>query len=321
MRFKSPFPYFGGKSKVVDKVWQALGRPNHYIEPFFGSGAVLLARPGWYPRMIETVNDADGLLCNVWRSLQFSPDEVARWCDWPVNHADLMARKAALLKNEGRLMVGLTVDDHWHDPVMAGYWVWAASCWIGGGLTRPGQSPDIGKGGKGVHSLYLRPDTGKGGKEVQDPYKANLYAWFRQLSERLRYVRVVCGDWSRVCGGNWQDACGDVGIFMDPPYSGGIGRGEDLYHKESLTVAAEVREWCLERGEIPTYRIVLAGYFEEHETLLSHGWRVYRWTTQGGYGNLARNGRRGNPGKQNRDREALFFSPHCMDSHMRGFFS
>lgn len=41
----APFPYFGGKSKVADIVWQALGQPRHYIEPFFGSGAVLLARP------------------------------------------------------------------------------------------------------------------------------------------------------------------------------------------------------------------------------------------------------------------------------------
>ena len=41
---KAPFPYFGGKTAVAPVVWAALGQPKHYIEPFFGSGAVLLAR-------------------------------------------------------------------------------------------------------------------------------------------------------------------------------------------------------------------------------------------------------------------------------------
>lgn len=74
---------------IADIVWQALGQPAHYIEPFFGSGAVLLNRPDWVPRMIETVNDKDGFIANVWRALQFAPNDVAKWCDWPVNHADL----------------------------------------------------------------------------------------------------------------------------------------------------------------------------------------------------------------------------------------
>lgn len=28
---KAPFPYFGGKSKVADVVWEALGDVKHYI--------------------------------------------------------------------------------------------------------------------------------------------------------------------------------------------------------------------------------------------------------------------------------------------------
>ena len=75
---RAPFPYFGGKAKVADKVWAALGDPRHYIEPFFGSGAVLLARPDYHPRMIETVCDRCGFIANAWRAMQFEPDEVAR---------------------------------------------------------------------------------------------------------------------------------------------------------------------------------------------------------------------------------------------------
>lgn len=44
---KAPFPYFGGKSKVSDLVWGLLGADvMNYVEPFAGSLAVLLGRPG-----------------------------------------------------------------------------------------------------------------------------------------------------------------------------------------------------------------------------------------------------------------------------------
>ena len=155
---KAPFPYFGGKSSVAHKVWDALGNPRHYIEPFFGSGAVLLARPGYDPiRDTETVCDSDGFLANVWRSIQFSPHETAKWCDWPVNHADLAARKKELLKNESRLLENLIADPKWHDPLLAGYWIWAASCWIGSGLTSLGQRPHVSNGGMGVHKMGKIP--------------------------------------------------------------------------------------------------------------------------------------------------------------------
>lgn len=303
---KAPFPYFGGKSSIADKVWSALGNPKHYIEPFFGSGAVLLLRPG-NERHIETVNDKDGFVCNVWRSLQFSPDETAKWCDWPVNHADLSARKMTLIKNEGRLLENLIADDQWHDPVMAGYWIWAASCWIGSGLTIIGQIPHIGTGGMGVHAIGKRPHISHGGKGVHAAHNQNIYDWFNRLSARLRFVRVVCGDWTRVCGGNWQDKVGVCGMFFDPPY-GIEDRDTSIYHHDSTSVAADVMAWCAERGANERYRIVLAGY-EEYQTLVDkHGWTSESWKANGGYANTTSGASRG---KENRKREMLYYSPFC----------
>ena len=34
---KSPFPWFGGKSKVAEIVWERFGDVQNYVEPFFGS--------------------------------------------------------------------------------------------------------------------------------------------------------------------------------------------------------------------------------------------------------------------------------------------
>lgn len=57
MTLKSPYPYFGGKSKIAAEVWKRFGNTPNYVEPFFGSGAVLLARP--HKPGLELVNDVD----------------------------------------------------------------------------------------------------------------------------------------------------------------------------------------------------------------------------------------------------------------------
>ena len=323
---KAPFPYFGGKATVASQVWAALGQPKHYIEPFFGSGAVLLNRPMFdATQYIETVCDKDGFVTNVWRALQQDPDEVARWCDWPVNHADLSARKRRLIAEEAHLLEHLIADEAWYDAKLAGYWIWMASCWIGSGLTLLGQRPHIGNGGKGVHALGQkphvshsgvgvhalgqRPHVSHSGVGVQEPYNPNIYQWFRVLSERLRYVRVVCGDWTRVCGGNWQDNQGVCGIFFDPPY-GVTDRDQKIYHHESIEVSHEVRQWAIQRGKKQSYRIVLAGYTDEHDELADHGWVLHSWHAPGGYSSTAKQDN--TQGKVNRKREVLWYSPHCI---------
>ena len=334
---KAPFPYFGGKSRISPLVWQHLGDVAHYIEPFCGSCAVLLNRPGYDPaKHMETVNDADGHIVNVWRALKYSPDVVAEWADWPVHHAELCARKKRINENTGRLLENLIKDDEWHDPKLAGYYIWAASCWIGSGLTSPNAIPHIGHAGKGVHGIGKRPhlsDAGNGvhgiGKRPHISHDGNgvspckseqIYQWFFELSGRLRRVRVVNGDWKQVCGGNWQDSKGTCGIFFDPPYGHGIGkRDENLYAHDSLEVSSEVREWCLKRGKLKTYRIILAGYEGEHNELEKHGWSKTEWQANGGYANSQRKDDSKAKGKDNAKLERLWISPHCQNIE-RGLF-
>jgi hypothetical protein len=180
----------------------------------------------------------------------------------------------------------------------------------GTGVHALGKRPHVSNSGMGVHALGQIPHVGHGGKGVQEPYNTNLYEWFRALSERLRYVRCVNGDWTRVCGGKWQSNCGTVGVFFDPPYSAEADRDDALYAEESATVAHDVRAWCLERGDDPLYRIVLAGYAGEHEELAGHGWRMQAWKAPGGYASTAR--QKDTRGQVNRHREVLWFSPHCL---------
>lgn len=151
---RAPFPWFGGKSRVVDVVWKAFGNPPNYVEPFFGSGAVLLARP--HAPKIETINDLDCHVANFWRAVTEDPEAVARWCDWPVNEADLHARHRWIVAQE-EFRRRMKAEPEYFDPKVAGWWVWGLSQWIGGGwcasaqVAEQARRPEITDGGGGVH--------------------------------------------------------------------------------------------------------------------------------------------------------------------------
>lgn len=161
----APFPFFGGKpTEVVDLIWRALGDPGNYVEPFFGSGAVLLGRPR--VGKVETVNDLDGMLANFWRAIAADPEAVAAACDRPVNETDLHAIHRYLVDHTEELVRRLEADPEHSDPKIAGWWAWGASCWIGSGwctsATPARQRPHLSGagdgtpgGGQGVHKRHL----------------------------------------------------------------------------------------------------------------------------------------------------------------------
>jgi len=168
---KAPFPWFGGKQDAAPAVWEALGDVDHFVDPFMGSLAVVLRRPPPCnrPYFSETVNDADGLLVNAWRSIQLSPDATAEAASWPVAEADLMARHLALVRwRAERNLEALMGDPEWHDPKMAGWFLWGQSSWIGRGWCS-GRGPwvvgDDGRITKGAGGVSRkRPNLGNNGK-------------------------------------------------------------------------------------------------------------------------------------------------------------
>ncbi len=330
--YQPPFPYFGGKSSVADIIWEALGDVGNYVEPFFGSGAVLFLRPT--PGQIETVNDADGFVANFWRAMKQDSDAVADHADWPVNEADLHARHLWLIGQRERITERLMGDADWFDAKAAGWWCWGLCCWIVGGWCTgkgPWQSqdgvlvdsrvtgdagrgvnrklPHLGDAGRGVNRT--RPHLGNAGQGVNRPSEGNrreaLKAYLRQFRDRLERVRVCCGDWRRVCTHVVTTNHGATGIFLDPPYADTANRDPNCYAVDSLTVAHDVREWAIENGRNPLMRIVLAGYEGEHQ--MPDDWRVVEWKAQGGYGNQGDVETRG---KANAHKERLWLSPACL---------
>lgn len=69
--------YFGGKTRLAPKIAALLPPHRHYVEPYCGSLAVLLAKD---PAPHETVNDLDGALVTFWRVLRERPEQLERVC-------------------------------------------------------------------------------------------------------------------------------------------------------------------------------------------------------------------------------------------------
>ena len=74
---RPPFIYYGGKQRPARSIADLLPEHTHYVEPFAGSLAVLLAKD---KTKLETVNDLDGDLMLFWRVLRDRPDDLARAC-------------------------------------------------------------------------------------------------------------------------------------------------------------------------------------------------------------------------------------------------
>jgi len=329
---KAPFPWFGGKSRAASLIWNRLGNVENYVEPFAGSLAVLLQRPD--PQGVETVNDIDRYLANFWRSVAADPDAVAHAADWPVNEADLEARHAWLVTHGRERLETLMATAEGYDPQIAGWWVWGQCCWIGSGwcsgegpwivgengweLRNAGQGvnrklPHLGDAGQGVNRKL--PHLGDAGRGVnrQLPHLGDagrgISDYLGLLCNRLRKVRVCCGDWKRVLTPSITFRFGLTGIVLDPPY----GEGEVDYSSggNRTDIASEVREWAVANGSNPGLRIALCGYDGQHD--MPDDWEVVEWKAAGGYSSTAANDTQG---KLNRHRERVWFSPHCLRERM-----
>ena len=322
---KPPFPWFGGKSRVAGAVWAALGDVDNFVEPFAGSLAVTLGRPAAHQGRLTTVNDLDAYVCNFWRALHAAPDEVAQHADWPVNETDLLARHAWLVNTGRERIAALEADPAHYDAQVAGWWVWGLCCWIGSGWCRGDgpHRPHLGSESQGVNRKLPHLGSERGvnrqlphlgserGVNRQRPHLGDegLVAYMRELAERLRDVRVCCGDWKRVVTDGALSYGSTVGVFLDPPYLEDV-RTADIYNADdSKTLAHDVRAWALEHGDDQRYRIVLAGYEPEHEAHMPARWRRVVWR---GRACMKRSGVVTSQNDENRRLERLWVSPHCL---------
>jgi len=79
MKYPRILHYPGSKWSMADWIIEYMPEHETYLEPFFGSGAVLFNKPS---SKIETVNDLDGQVVNLFRVIRDRPEELAEKIRW-----------------------------------------------------------------------------------------------------------------------------------------------------------------------------------------------------------------------------------------------
>lgn len=247
---KPPFTYFGGKTRLAEQIAAVLPEHAHYVEPYAGSLAVLLAKT---PSRMETVNDLDRELMTFWRVLRDQPLELARVCaltphsraehleayDRPDELTDLeRARRVWVTLTQGR--AGVLRKTGWRHHVSPS----------GHGFGMPG---------------YL------------EAYVERMAT----AAERLSGVTLECRPALELIAAYGSHP--DVLLYVDPPYLGSARVWGNNYRHEMRT-ADEHRELAAALHDCEA-AVVLSGYDSPLYAELYRGWHVTRieaTTSQGG---------------------------------------
>lgn len=241
---KPPFTYFGGKTAIAERIAALLPPHEHYVEPFAGSLAVLLAKR---PSPMETVNDLDGNLMTFWRVLRDRPGDLERACSLTphsrAEHEAAFGLDGDDLERARKVWVLLSQGRGGHLPPKRSGW-------------RHYQDP------RGSHSTSM-PD-----------YLGTYVGRIAAAAERLKGVSLECRPAAELIERYGRHA--DCLIYADPPYlaslrslNHGRCRGPDYAHE--LRTDDEHRELAASLNAARA-TVVLSGYESPLYAGLFEGW-------------------------------------------------
>ncbi|MEB3022981.1 MULTISPECIES: DNA adenine methylase [Mycolicibacter] len=217
-----PMAYYGGKTRLAERIVALLPAHEHYIEPFTGSMSVLLAKR---PSLIETVNDLDGDLMNFWRMLRERPEDLVRVC---------------ALTPHSRLEHDLAYQGPAPDDLER-----ARRTWV---RISQGRTGTLRKTG---WRYYIAPaGTATSMPEYLSAYVDRMAA----AAERLHHVSLECRPGIEVIEayGAVETAC----LYVDPPYLGSTRTRNYNVEMRSESQHAEL----LEAVQAARASVVLSGY-------------------------------------------------------------
>ena len=289
------FPYIGGKYTIAPEINRRFGAVDTRIDAFTGSSSWILASP---PVKHEIVNDLDGYVVNYLRAVKYAPDEVARHLDFPRAELELVARHHYARDRLPELVSRLGGDPEYYDPVIAARWAYVMAYKLDPSLTKPGGW--LTRDGR----LMYKRGNGRIRGSLTSSHRVlsrlvkgrRVSEYVTALAERLRGIQVFWNDFEVVAAKAKQPEFGVVGILLDPPYPRHL-RDFD-YDTDAADVWQRAARWAVANGDNPKLRIAVCGYNDaESDALFPHSWTRFVW-------------RRSGIG-QNKDRECIWFSPHC----------
>jgi len=230
--------YPGSKWNIAKRLASLVPEHHSYLEPYFGSGALLFNKP---PSDIETVNDLDSDVVNLFRCIQKDSERLSRLVMTTPFSREVYERQFAgepcqLYASDFQRAAGFLVK-----------------CWQGYGYRTNGYKVGWRRDVQGRERAYA----------LRDWY--HLPEWIIGITDRLRMVQI---ENRPALGLIKQFDYSNVFMYIDPPYllSNRSGRQyrhemEDADHEELLGTLRDLRAAVMVSGyESEMYNSYLSGW-------------------------------------------------------------
>lgn len=218
--------YPGSKWNIARQLAELIPKHHSYVEPYFGSGALFFNKP---PSNIETINDLDLDVTNLFRCIQKDSERLAKLImTIPFSREEY--------DKQFEIPEGTVIADAYERA--AGFLI---RCWQGHGFRTNGYKVGWKNDVRGRESMYA----------LWNWYR--LPEWIIGIAERLRMVQIENRPALEVIK---RFNYSNVFMYIDPPYLLGTRAGKQYRHEMTDSDHEELLKVLLQSKA----QIMISGY-------------------------------------------------------------
>ena len=219
--------YPGSKWNISKQIVSMIPKHHSYVEPFFGSGAVLFSKPA---SDIETVNDLDDDVVNLFQCIREDSEKLSRL---------VMTTPFSRSEYDGCFETYELTDDKYQKALR-----FLIRCWQGHGFRTNGYKVGWKNDVQGREKSYA----------LWNWYR--LPEWIIEIAERLRKVQIENRPALEVIKRFDYE---NVFIYIDPPYLLGVRTGKQYKYEMTDSDHIDLLENVLQSKA----KIMISGYESE----------------------------------------------------------
>lgn len=231
---KRVLKYPGSKWNLAPKLLTLIPKHHTYLEPFFGSGALFFSKA---PSSIETINDMDNNVVNLFSCIRNDPERLAR-----------MVMAVPYSRYQYEQSYKAECDDPYENALQ-----FLIKCWQGYGFRTNGYMVGWKNDVQGRESMYA------------------LWNWYRlpeivvDTAERLRKVQIENRPALEVMG---RYDFENVFMYLDPPYVLDTRTGKQYLHEMTDRDHVDLLDFCIRSKA----KIMISGYESDLYNNMLQGW-------------------------------------------------
>lgn len=239
--------YPGSKWNIADKIVELIPDHHSYVEPFFGSGAVLFKKK---PSDIETVNDLDSDVTNLFNCIKTDSEYLARLVMVTPFSREVYDNQFEMPEKEDKFERASC---------------FLIKCWQGHGFRTNGYKVGWKNDVQGRERMYA----------LWNWYR--LPEWIIEIAERLRTVQIENRPALEVINRfNYEN----VFMYIDPPYLLKTRMAKQYKHEMTDSDHEELLQAILDSKA----KIMISGYESDLYNEYLHGWNKSYFDSCAEYG-------------------------------------